>query len=173
MKTLADLKRDAKSGAFEARMLVRCGSDNIPEQLQGWRRIATSNTVSLFFVRPDGNLSELPIPKASLVEYDGQTLTTYYAGYRDLTADEQKVMDGWRAKADAPEFKERAEYDALSDGSSTYYEEVSYFRKYGMEYMMGSKKQCGKRYDWNAGKVQDDSIKGDVCMRYEIRKVAQ
>lgn len=171
MKSVAELKRHAKSRMFEARMLVRCGSEDIPERLQGWRKLWGANSVSIFFINRDGNPSELQLPKASLIEYDGQTLTVYYAGYRELTADEQRVMDGWKVKANTPEFRERAEYDALSDGSSTYYEEVAYFRKEGMEYLMGSKKQHGKRYDWNMRKVQDDGIKGAVCMKYEIRKV--
>lgn len=41
-----------------------------------------------------------------------------------------------------------------------------------MEYLMGNERQRGLKYDSYLMKVQDDSIKGEVGMRYEIRKVA-
>lgn len=37
---------------------------------------------------------------------------------------------------------------------------------------MGNERQRGLKYDSYLMKVQDDSIKGEVGMRYEIRKVA-
>ena len=81
-------------------------------------------------------------------------------------------MDEWNRISSTPDFKAREEADALTDGSSTYWSKVAYFRKAGMEYLMGNEKQHGLKYDWNLMKVRDDSIKGEVGMRYEIRKVA-
>lgn len=171
MKTLADLKRDAKTGMYEGRMIVRCGSTtDIPEKLRGWRRIQSSNSKAVFFLRDDGKLSELRVEKSSLVEYDGDYLTTYRAGYRDLNDKEKKVMDGWKSYSGTPDFKERAKVDVYTDGSSTYWSKVAYFKKSGMEYLMGLEKQGGLKYDLRTGKVQDDSIKGEVDMKYEIRK---
>lgn len=173
MKTLADLKRDAKSGTLEGRITFHSmWQEGLPERLQGWRRLVGSNSVAIFFQNADGKKSELRLEKSSLVEYDGSSLTVYFAGYRDLNDAERKVMDGWAAIASTPEHKAQAEVDALTDGSSTYWEKVSYFRKAGMEYLMGLEKQGGLKYDWNLMKVRDDSIKGEVGMRYEIRKVA-
>lgn len=172
MKTLAELKREAKSGTLEGRMIIRGGSDNIPDKLKDWRKIVGSNSVSIFFQMSDGSVSELGLPKASLVEYDGQTLTVYNAGFRDLTVDEQRVMDGWNEKSSTPEFKAQAEVDALTDGSSTYWAEVAYFRKVGYEYLRGTTEQRGLMYDSIQKQVRDAKIKGTVCMRYEIRKVA-
>ena len=171
MKTLADLKRDAMTGLYEGRMLIRCGSaDDIPERLQGWRKIQGANSKAIFFLRDDGNLSELRIEKSSLVEYDDYSLTTYRAGYRDLNDEEKKVMDGWKAYSGTPDFKAQAEADVYTDGSSTYWSEVAYFKKAGKEYLMGHEKQGGLKYDYRTGKVQDDKIKGEVDMKYEIRK---
>ncbi len=172
MKTLADLKRDANSGVFEARMTIRCGSNNIPEQLQGWRKIVGSNSVAIFVLRNDGRKSELPLEKASLVEYDGSTLTVFNAGLRDLTEEEQRVVDGWRRIANTEEYKERAINDVYTDGSSTYYQEKWYFEDAGFGYLFGHKKERGMIRDFGTGKVRDDRIKGTICMRYEIRKVA-
>lgn len=52
MKTLAQLKRDAKAGTIEARMTYRFG-EGIPERLRGWRRIVNSNSVAIFFKNID------------------------------------------------------------------------------------------------------------------------
>ena len=172
MKSVAQLKRDAQSGQFSAQMLIRCGTDNIPPRLQGYRKIVGCNSVSLFFQCQDGNVSELALPRASLIEYDGDTLTTYYAGYRDLTAEEKKVMQGWKEKASTPEFRAQAEADAMTDGSSTYWAEVAYFSKAGYKYLMGTEKERGMRWDWNKEQIQDERIKGAVCMKYEIRRVS-
>ena len=173
MKTLADLKRDAKSGTLEGRIdFHSMWQDGLPERLQGWRRLVDSNSVAIFFQNADGKKSELRLEKSSLVEYDENSLTVYFAGYRDLNDAERRVMDGWRRITSTPEFKERGRVDALTDGSSTYYEKVAYFRKAGMEYLMGLERQRGLKYDNYLMKVQDDSIKGEVGMRYEIRRVA-
>lgn len=173
MKTLAELKREAKSGTLEGKFIYHGNfGENLPVRLQGWRKLVDSNSVSIFFLTPDGKKSELRLDKASLVEYDGKTLTVFNAGYRDLTEEEQCVMNAWKEKSSTPQFKAQAEVDALTDGSSTYWAEVFYFRNAGYEYLMGLNKQRGMKYDFNSGKVQDDKIKGAVCMQYEIRKVA-
>ncbi len=173
MKTLADLKRDAKSGALEGRFTYHdMWKEGLPERLQGWRKLIDCNSVAVFFLNKDGKKSELRIGKASLVEYDGETLTIYYAGYRDLTENEQRVMDAWNKIASTDEYKERAHDDALTDGSSTYYQKLRFFRDAGYEYLMGLEEQRGMKYDFNTGKVRDDKVKGPICMRYELRKVA-
>lgn len=169
--TLADLKREAKIGTLEAKMTVRCGATNIPEQLQGWRKIVDSNSVAIFIMRPDGRKSELRLEKSSLVDYDGEALIVYNSGCRSLNAMESQVMNGWKEKSNTQEFKRREEIDALTDGSSTYWSKVAYFRNAGMEYLMGCKKERGLKYDFVTRTIQDDRIKGVVSMRYEIRKV--
>ncbi len=173
MKTLAELKREVKSGTLEGKFIYHGNfGENLPVRLQGWRKLIDSNSVSIFFLTPDGKKSELRLDKASLVEYDGKTLTVFNPGYRELTEDEQSVMNAWNEKSSTPEFKAQAEVDALTDGSSTYWEKVFFFRDAGREYLMGFTRQRGMKYDFNTGKVQDDKIKGAVCMQYEIRKAA-
>lgn len=170
MKTLAELKREAKSGVLEGRMLIRGGCNDIPERLKNWRKIVASNSVSIFFQMDDGNVSELRLPRASLVEYDEEKLTVYYAGFRDLTVEEQRVIDGWKDKSSTPEFQAQAEVDALTDGNSTYWAKVAYFTGAGFEYLMGTTEQRGLKYDYNRRQIRDAKIKGAVCMQYAIRK---
>ena len=51
-KTVAQLKRDAKSMEFESKMIVRCGEkvndSNLPSRLKGWRVIIGANTKKYF-----------------------------------------------------------------------------------------------------------------------------
>lgn len=82
MKTIAQLKRDAKSGEYKGRMIIRNGNYNIPERLNGWRKIVDSNTKSIFFLNNEGKKSELQLPKATLVEYTDNLLTIYNPGER-------------------------------------------------------------------------------------------
>lgn len=164
MNTLADLKREAKRGTLEAKMTVRCGTTDIPERLRGWRKVVDSNSVAIFVLLQDGCKSELRLERSSLVEYDGETLIVYNAGYRSLNSLEQRVMNEWSKKSSIQDFKSLEETDALTDGSSTYWRKVAYFRNAGMEYLMGCKKERGLKYDFATGTVQDDKIKGTVSM---------
>ena len=83
MKTLAELKREAKSGILEGKFIHHSQfGANLPKRLQGWRKLIDSNSVAIYFLTSDGKKSELRLDKASLVDYDGQTLTIFNAGYR-------------------------------------------------------------------------------------------
>ncbi len=170
IKSLAELKRQARTGQYEAKMIFRYGKD-IPEQMQGWRRIVTADSVGIYFLRPDGNLSELRLEKASLVEYDGAILTVFQAGRRSLNEAEKTVMEGWLRKRNTDGFREQEMVDALTDESSTYFQEISYFANAGYEYLAGHKKQKGLRYELHSGLIIDDKIKGDVEFQYEVRAI--
>lgn len=37
---------------------------------------------------------------------------------------------------------------------------------------MGNERQYGLKYDWNLMQVMDDRIKGEIGIRYEIRKAS-
>ena len=168
MKTLADLKRDAKSGKISGEMIIRNGSNNIPETLQGMRKIVDANTVGITFLNKDGKKSELPIKCASLVEYTDELLTVYQAGKRDLNTEEQRIMDEWKAVTDTEAYKNQSNIDALSDGSTTYYQQKRFFENKGFDYLLGFEESKGKKYDFNTRKIRDNSIKGEVSLQYRI-----
>lgn len=172
-KSLAELKRDAMGQKIEMRLSpVGRWSDGLPERLQGWRKAISANSNSITLLNAEGRESKLYIDCASLIEYDNDRLTVYYAGLRDLNAEEKRIMDGWRAKSSTKDFQERMWADAMTDGSSTYWSEVAYFEKNNAKYLMGTKWERGCKYDYNTGKVYDKKIKGNVQLQYEIR-VAQ
>jgi hypothetical protein len=85
-----------------------------------------------------------------------------------LTPDEQVIFDRWEEVKKRTNFKERQEVDALSDGSSTFWQEKHFFQDAGYEYLFGTEKKQGKKFDWNTRKVWDNQIKGDVILKYEL-----
>ena len=168
MKTLAELKRDAKAGKIYAEMIERFGSAEIPEKLRGKRKVIDANSVGITFLNADGKKSELRIEAASLVEYTDKNIIIYNPGLRDLTLDEQAVFDRWEAEKERTNYKERVEIDALSDGSSTYWQEKAFFEREGYEYLFGTEKKQGKKFDYNTRKVWDNKVKGNVMLKYEL-----
>lgn len=180
--SLAQLKRDAKEGKLRAVMTVRSGEqveqEDLPERMRGARKIVGANSNSLMFEDAvvAGKTSMLELPKASLVEYSEDYLRIYKAGYREPNAVEQKVLDAWKAIEDTADYQKRAEIDALTDGSSTYWQEVSFFREHGMEYLMGHQKQRGLSLDFNRRNrgekafIRDESIRGEIEMEYRLER---
>lgn len=169
-KTLAQLKKDAKTGTVFAKMVIRCGGTNVPENMQRLRPIVDANSVAIFFQNPDGKKSEMRIKRASLVDYTDDLLTIYTPGTRELNSEETAVINEWKAIEATPDFQRRSEIDALSDGSSTYYQEKFFFEKKGMKYLFGFEEEGGMKYNRATQKVVDCSIRGSIEMQYELYK---
>lgn len=163
-KTLAQLKRDAKSGNLFAKMIIRNGNTDIPEKMKEIRQVIDSNSSGIKFLNPDGKKSELRIECASLVEYTDTHLTIYVPGLRDLTPEEIDIMNMYEVSRD----KKQEEMDALTDGNLSYWRRNKLFTELGYEYLLGHETKEGKKYDFNTGKIYDNRIKGEVLMKYEI-----
>ena len=163
IKTLSQLKRDAKSGKVYMEMIERFGSTDIPDKLKGRRQLVDANSVGVKFLNNDGKKSELRVEAASLIEYTDKELTAYTPGLRDLTEAEKDIMDSWELQRD----KRMEELDLMTDGSSQYWKRKTFFIDAGYEYLLGNTKQ-GKKYDFNTKKVRDNKIKGDVELKYKI-----
>ena len=95
MKTLADFKRDVKSGKIKLELVERYGKtgEEIPARCRGIRTVQSVNTVGIMLETADGLTSSLDFPPAKLIEYDGKSLTIYERGERDLT--EQDWLSGY------------------------------------------------------------------------------
>ena len=167
--TLAELKRVAKQGILEGNMVYRFGSD-IPERLKGFRKIIDANTVGIMFMNNDGKKSTLDILGASLVSWDDNSLSIFNPGERELTQDELSVMNEWKAIENTPQHQQQAENDALTDGSLTFWQKRKFFTDRGYEYLhVGNNK---KAYNHNTNKVRDNTVQGDLIIKYELRKVS-
>lgn len=180
--SLAQLKRDAKERKLSAVLTVRMGEhveqEDLPERMRGARKIVGANYNALFFEDGNGSgkTSRLDLPKAGLVEYTDDCLRIYSAGYREPNAAEQRVLDEWNVIQNTEQYKKQAEIDALSDGSTTYWQQVGFFRDKGMEYLMGFEKQGGLSLDFNRRNrgekafIRDESIRGEVALEYRIER---
>jgi len=171
--TYADLKRDAKSGKLTAELVERFGSSAIIERLRGIRPIVDANSVGIKFRNADGSISECRIERAKLCEYTGDELIVYNYGLRDLTPEEQVVMDQWKAVTETERYKRQSEIDALSDGSSTYWQGVAFFEKCNMAYLYrDDMDKYHKKFDYRTGRVWDKNVRGDVVLRYKVYRAS-
>lgn len=168
-KTLADLKRDAASGKVAFELIERFGKtgDEIPEQLRGIRRVQAVNTVSIYLVNYNGQVSCFDYNPASLLKYTNDTLTVYSAGERPLTDKEKNILNLWK--------KVENEYEKLNPYSDVYWKKKTFFYdeypKY--RYLAGFEKCCGKRYRCNSNTVFDDRIKGKAILKYKIHHLKE
>ena len=169
--TLAQLKRDCNEHKIKAEMVVRCGGTEIPERLKGVRPLVSANSVSITFLNADGARSEMPIKRAALIDYDEEYLTIFYPGVRAPNTDEQCVLDSWKKITETEDYKQRSEIDALTDGSSTYWQEKAFFGKSQFPYLFGFEESQGKKRiigGKDHGMIIDYSIRGNVEMKYKI-----
>ena len=151
--TYAELKRHADTGMMRLELMERYGEtdDNIPARLRGIRKVIRSRSFGLELRNADGNTSDLRIEAASLIDYDGATLTVYLPGERELTEDEYKAWqyihkaDYWTAKAR----QNSSKYPWVGVSSDTI---------------------KGKRLSYKDGKpvVVDNAIKGKAILRYRV-----
>ena len=157
--TLAQLKRDANSGCLVLEMMERFGDtgEQIPERLRGKRPVTRSNSVGIFLRNVSGEESELRLCNAKLTEYTGDELVIYSAGYRDVTPQEQGVLDG----ANRIREERAGRYD------SGYWDAKKYIRESACPWMNGEMVRGKKYYPYN-GKVLDYAVRGDVAIRYKV-----
>ena len=165
MKTLADLKRDLKIGSS----LTLTQSEVWTHKFLNISRYVTKTQWNGVYLNTDKNGkggSFLELPKASLVEYDNDTIKVYYSWYRECTNEENSIRDN--APSRLPENKERAIMEAMTDGSGLYYLDKSYFAKSNAPWMSWHDTIRGQHYDYNRKMVRDDNIKGILSLSYVL-----
>ena len=166
MKTLADLKRDAGSGNMSLELIERFGQsgEEIKSTMRGIRRVIGCNSVAISLLNHDGNISELRYGCAKLIEYDdeAQTLTLYAAGHRELTAEEQTLLDEWKAIED--------KYVKENPFSDTYWKHKHFFVSSTCPWLNGYETVRGKYLEFVDGKsmIRDNSIKGKAVLKYKV-----
>ena len=159
-KTLADFKRDAKSGKMRLELIESFGrvGDQIPERQRGVRSISCVNTVAVTLVNDAGQESELRYESAKLFEYTGDSLTVYNAGLRNPTQEELAVLD--RAQ------QIRKEHENTYSGG--YWHAKDYFKTSPAPWMEGVTTVKGKCYLLREAMVRDNSIRGEAVLKYKV-----
>ena len=161
MKTLAQLKRDANNGRMNLELIEWYGktNDDIPKRLRGVRKVKKSNTVALILINADGKESELRFDSAKLIDYTDDSLIVYAPAQRDLTEEESRVLKEVQ--------RLEKEYYKQNPYGEFYWQQKRYFTNCPCPWMSGYETVRGKRYMYN-GKVMDNSIKGDIILKYKI-----
>lgn len=161
MKTLADLKRDAADGKIKLELLERYGKtgEDLPPRCRGIRQVKKVNTVAITLITANGLTSELRFDSAKLVEYTGEFLTIYEPGERDLTEQEQKILNEWQ--------RIEKEYTEQNPFCETYWKKKQYFDSCPYPYLMGNGSVKGKRYSYNQ-KIIDNQIRGNAILKYKV-----
>lgn len=187
----AELFRLAKAGRLSLKRISFYGitkedllaKQNNNEELTGWElRSLKSGAYDSFrkVTKVSGDAfnlesSWLDLAQASLLTITDSTITQHKPGLRPLTPEERMVMDEWTSISSTPEFKQQSYYDAISDGSTTYWQERSFFKKKDMEHLLGLEFTRGCKLDVNSHDkeggpfVFDKKIKGEVLFEYEYK----
>lgn len=175
MKTRAEFFRDAKANKITLELIERFKNRDIAENMQGKRTISKVQSNGVYLMNKDGRKSFLELAKASLMEYTGDELRIYNAGYREMTDKEKQVMKEWEAITNTEDYKRQAQIDAMSDGSSTYYAEKRFFTDKKMEYLMGVSNGAknlifSKYYNGEKECIRDENVKGEVILVYRVER---
>lgn len=157
MKKLAQFKRDAASG-MSLELIERYGNKKLPERLQGVRKVIKTNTVGVTLQDQKGNYSQLVLDRASLVEYDGETLVIYDPGRRPVSEQEEKLLH--EAEKIYKEYK-----DTYAGG---FWQVKRFFKESPCPWMRGTEFVKGQKYEHNTGLVIDKHIKGEAILRYHV-----
>jgi hypothetical protein len=157
--TLADLKRELTVG----RKLTLISS--FGKTVNFTREVVKIQSNGVYLKRPEGERNSfLDYPKASLMEMSISGFKIYNTGKRPMTDKEKAIKAGYEKIRN----KEQERIDMLSDGSSSYYQQVKYYKDNNAIYLMGNKTERGLRFDHNTGLVYDESIKGDLILEYKF-----
>ena len=156
MKSFAELKRELQVGT-KLRMIHPktnrlCGIE---------REIVKVQTNAIVMSKPDNGKSWLEWPKsAKLVETTENGFRIYTSGKRDMTPEEKRVWDN------RPQDPEQARIDIMTDTSTMFWREKSYFKNAGMEHLLAYN-TGSKRRDYKTLKIIDAQVRGELMLEYE------
>lgn len=163
MKTMAQFKRDAASGKMSLELLERNGSADFPDRLKGVRKVTKANSVEITLVNQKGEGSCMRLGRASLMEYDGDSLVMYNPGYRDLTEQETAILaEGQRI---------RAEYEQRNPYGNAYWTMKDYFKNCPCPWLAGFGTVRGKQLVYGRDEkklIRDSDVKGDAVLKYHV-----
>jgi hypothetical protein len=175
MKTLADLKRELVVGTGIT-LVKSCWNSNSKIGKKRYVVKTQGNGVYLSENKDDTEGSFLPFPNAKLTEYTGDTLTVFQPGKRPFTQEELDVYNNMPSHR--PENAEIVQSDVISDGSTSYWMDVKYFKEKNMRYLHNS--SGTKHADYNSfvydekrmkitsGDIIDEQIRGELELQYAI-----
>lgn len=140
--------------------LIDWYGEEIPKRLQGVRRVLWPRSYGLDLMSSCDTVSQLRIASAKLIDCDGNFLTIYKPAERQMTAEEQAILQEWK------EMEE--EYYKHNPMGDSYWKKKAFFQNSKYPYMDGFTKKYGKRYLPYNDTVLDESSKGDKILVYRM-----
>lgn len=163
MKTMEQFKNDAASGKMSLELLEMNGSSDFREGLKGVCKVTEVNKLGFILVNQNGEESLLMFENNSLREYDGDTLTIYSSGCRDLLEPEKAMLAEWE--------EIQKNYKKENPHANLYWKKLAFFERSPFPWLNGFEVMYGKKlvYDeQDTPKIMDAAIKGDVMFRYRV-----
>ncbi len=157
MKTLADLKRKLTPGA-KVKLILRFGN-----KMDVIKTVSKIQTTGIYFqAEGQPKPSWLGLPTASLLEITDTGFSVFLPGYRPLTPKEKAILEN--APSRRPENAKQCEIEALSDGSSLFWQDKKYYADQKFPYYNTI---AGEKYAYKKG-IQTNKIKGEKSLEYII-----
>lgn len=126
-----------------------------------YRRIMGMQGKKVLLRMNNGRYVAQPLPRKELCSFDGKTLIIYSADFRPTTPDEDVFIQRWMERARQIRFQ--------NPELNLQVFKQDYFREHGYEYLLGTKKVKGKRFDWKSHLVEDESLQGQIMFMYRLR----
>ena len=169
----AQLLRDAKNGMELLQTFYEYGDVRFPF----WRKVKKIQTNAFALETPNkSGESWIYLDYASLVDYNGKTLTIYNPGYRKPTLEEQRILMEWDKITKTEDYQKALERDCLTDGSSCYWRKRAFFEKNNAIYLCGWEEQRGMKMCVNSdhlGEILDQKVRGTVSLKYDVRLITK
>jgi hypothetical protein len=163
-KSFSQLKRDLQKG----RQLIMTYNSikSRSENLNIPRFIIKTQTNGIYLSKDKDATkgSFLELPRAALMEYIDDIIRIYEPAIRELTKDEQFILDNCPSKR--PENAERLKLEIMTDGSGLYWKDKAYYKENGGDWYYGE--NCGLRFMMSENKMRDAGIKGILSLEYKL-----
>ena len=157
-----EFMRRAGAGNMSLELIEWYGKtgDGIPERLRGVRKVVRKNSRFVVLRNTDGSELSLELFASALMQCDGKILTVYAPLQRDLTLEEQNVLEGWRER--------EAKYYQDNPYGDAFWQMKSYFKNSPCPWMSGFEVIKGQRYLSHNNKVLDRHFKGPEILKYKV-----
>lgn len=173
---LTTLKAFASRKPVYIQLVERFGKrgEAIPAWLRGQRRIMSVHSygfdVSIAGAednRKEGT-SRLEIRRSTLCKIEEGWLSIYQSGSRPLNKAETAKMEEWKKIENSADFQRRSMVDAMTDGSSTYWQQKRFFEGEFSYLFSGTKNGKRLSYKDNVPVIYDESTPGEMVLKYRI-----
>jgi len=161
VKNMNEFREQAVRGMMQIEVIERSGKtgDDIPPAFRGARQVISANGTGIKIRNPNGTVSSIRFLPAKLMEYKDLVLTIYEPGLRDVTPQEQSLLDECQRLVE--------ESKMAHPEKNAYWVKANFLDGCACPWLAGGVPIRGKQY-MPDGKIRDNSIRGKVSVRYKV-----